>query len=349
MRRFTHTPWAAALTLAVALVPGLASAQTADTLSISGTFGKDDLWLSGTVGDDLLGVYANGHQHTWTLTLHGLSYSHGSYYYFDSTLNYSFWGYVTVVRATSLDFQFFGPDADVLNAVVSQQLTSDGAYFEMSNDVAADIMYGGEYYSASWRLWLAYADPLGGVHFNCFGDEAGTLFPVDENGYPLVQPQDLVADTSTISDWRPGNYSGSLYSYADLVALGSSEPPVLPPTPPPPPPPPLPALSIADGSVLEGKKGTRRLHLNVTLSWSSSDVVTVGYTTAAGTALATSDYTATSGTLTFQPGQTSGTISISIKGDRVREPDETFTVQLSNAVGATIDDGFATATIRNDD
>ena len=50
------------------------------------------------------------------------------------------------------------------------------------------------------------------------------------------------------------------------------------------------------------------------------------------------------------PGFTrTGTISISIKGDLAREPDETFSVQLWNAVGATIDDGFATATILNDD
>jgi hypothetical protein len=61
------------------------------------------------------------------------------------------------------------------------------------------------------------------------------------------------------------------------------------------------------------------------------------------------DYYAATGTLTFWPGQTQGTISVSIKTDRKREPNDTFTVQLSNAVGATIDDGVATATIVNDD
>jgi hypothetical protein len=53
--------------------------------------------------------------------------------------------------------------------------------------------------------------------------------------------------------------------------------------------------------------------------------------------------------LTFQPAQTSRTISIAIKGDRKREANETFSVQLSNAVGATIADGVATVTILNDD
>ena len=80
-----------------------------------------------------------------------------------------------------------------------------------------------------------------------------------------------------------------------------------------------------------------------------SQAITVSYSTANGTAVANSDYTAASGTLTFQPGETSRTISVSIKGDRKREADETFSVQLSNAVGATIEDASATVTILNDD
>jgi hypothetical protein len=86
----------------------------------------------------------------------------------------------------------------------------------------------------------------------------------------------------------------------------------------------------------------------VTLSSSTANPVTVNYATQNGTAVA-SDYAATSGTLTILPGETQGTIAIAIKGDRKREPNETFSVQLSNAVGATINDGVATATILNDD
>ena len=78
-------------------------------------------------------------------------------------------------------------------------------------------------------------------------------------------------------------------------------------------------------------------------------MITVNYATANGTALAKQDYTATSGTLTFQPGDTSRTILISIKADRKREPNKTFSVYLSNPVGATIGDGGATAAILNDD
>src|SRR5262249_51231347 len=68
-----------------------------------------------------------------------------------------------------------------------------------------------------------------------------------------------------------------------------------------------------------------------------------------GTALAGSDYTATSGLLTFSSGQTSKTIAVSVSGDLVPEPDETFTLQLSEPFGGEIQDGTATGTIRNDD
>ena len=120
------------------------------------------------------------------------------------------------------------------------------------------------------------------------------------------------------------------------------------PTIPPPTIPPL-TLSIGDASVWEGNKGTTWLDLRVTLSRGSDAVVTVNYATVNGTAVAARDYTATGGTLTFQPGQTVRTISVSITRDRKREPDEIFSVQLSSAAGAAISDGIATITILNDD
>jgi hypothetical protein len=122
------------------------------------------------------------------------------------------------------------------------------------------------------------------------------------------------------------------------VDIGSSEPPVFPPT-----------LSIADASVREADKGTSSLVLTVTRSGDRDVRVTVQYRTVGGSASSKDDYSSASGTLTFEPGQTSRTIAVPIKGDRKREPNETFTVQLSNAVGATVTDGVATATILNDD
>jgi hypothetical protein len=71
--------------------------------------------------------------------------------------------------------------------------------------------------------------------------------------------------------------------------------------------------------------------------------------TADGSATAGSDYLSTSGTLTFDPGQTSKAASVLINGDVSFEPNETFVVNLSNPVNATIIDAQATGTILNDD
>jgi hypothetical protein len=73
MRQLKLFRWTAALTLAIAAAPSTASAQEDGTVTISGTFYMD--WLGGTVGADLAEVYANGHEHTWTLTLHGTTQS----------------------------------------------------------------------------------------------------------------------------------------------------------------------------------------------------------------------------------------------------------------------------------
>ena len=112
----------------------------------------------------------------------------------------------------------------------------------------------------------------------------------------------------------------------------------------------LPVLSIGDASVDEGDSGDRTtLYLTVTLSRAWSGPVTVRWSTADGTAAAGRDYTAGNGSLTFGAGETGKTVSVSVTGDEVDEPDETFTVRLSSPSGATIGDGTATGTIRDDD
>ena len=110
-----------------------------------------------------------------------------------------------------------------------------------------------------------------------------------------------------------------------------------------------PALSIADATVAEGNAGTTTLSLPVTLSAASAQPVSVGYATSDGSAGAPGDYTAVTGTLTFQPGETTKTMAISIVADAIIEPSETFTVTLSSPVNASIADSTATATITNDD
>jgi glucose/arabinose dehydrogenase len=75
----------------------------------------------------------------------------------------------------------------------------------------------------------------------------------------------------------------------------------------------------------------------------------VNYTTVDGTAKAGSDYVALSGTLNFAVGETSKNISIVLKDDSVTEPDESFTLKFSNAVGVLLPITQTTITIADND
>lgn len=107
-----------------------------------------------------------------------------------------------------------------------------------------------------------------------------------------------------------------------------------------------PELAITDVSVDEAE-GTATFIVN--LSEAATSNVTVDYDMASGTAIAGSDYTDVSGTLTFAAGETSQSITVDIIDDSDVEPDETFTVTLANASGAAIADDTGIGTILNDD
>ena len=108
----------------------------------------------------------------------------------------------------------------------------------------------------------------------------------------------------------------------------------------------MPEVSVA-GTRANENAGTMTLW--VSLSRASATAVTVDFATADGTATAGSDYTATNGTLTIPAGATGAGVSVTILDDTAdTESDETFTLNLSNAAGATIADADATATIIED-
>ena len=110
-----------------------------------------------------------------------------------------------------------------------------------------------------------------------------------------------------------------------------------------------PTLSIADASLAEGNSGTSTMVFTATLSRASTTPVTVKYATANGTATAGTDYVAGSGTITFAAGETSKSVTVGLIGDTTVEGNETFTVKLSSPSGATISRTTATGTILNDD
>ncbi len=118
-------------------------------------------------------------------------------------------------------------------------------------------------------------------------------------------------------------------------------------TPPPPEP---PSISIADAFIDEGDAGTRELSFSITLSAAATSAISVEYATADDVATSPEDYVASNGSVTIAAGSQSGTIVITINGDTDIEPDERFTLTLSNPTGgATLADATAVGTIRNDD
>ena len=110
-----------------------------------------------------------------------------------------------------------------------------------------------------------------------------------------------------------------------------------------------PELNIADVSVTEGNSSSTNAAFTVRRTGGTAQTITVQFTTADGTATAGTDYTVTSGTLTFAPNETSRTITVPVSGDTLAEPDETFTITLSNPTNATLGVAQGVGVIQNDD
>ena len=108
-----------------------------------------------------------------------------------------------------------------------------------------------------------------------------------------------------------------------------------------------PALRVVNAHAIEGTNA--HLPFGVWLDRESTTTVTVNYTTVDGTAVAGSDYTATSGTLTFAAGETRKTVMVPVLEDDHDEGSETLTLRLSNPQGAIIAKGEGIGTITNDD
>lgn len=104
-----------------------------------------------------------------------------------------------------------------------------------------------------------------------------------------------------------------------------------------------PTLSVDDDTIQEGNRAYARL--TVRLSGALAQPVTVDYATVNGTALARQDYVAASGSLTFAPGKTASTVWVLLLEKGSVEPQESFTLSLSNPTIATVADGQGVVTI----
>ncbi len=111
-------------------------------------------------------------------------------------------------------------------------------------------------------------------------------------------------------------------------------------------------FSVNDPATVGEGNGTVTFTITVTPTPLAGESLTVSYATANGTATAGSDYTLTSGSETFEAGQTNRAINVPILEDGVSEPTENFFLNLSNplpAADAAIADGQGIATITDND
>ena len=114
------------------------------------------------------------------------------------------------------------------------------------------------------------------------------------------------------------------------------------------------AIAATDAVKLEGHSGSTAFVFTVTRTGSTTGGATVNWAVAgsgdhpAGAA-DFADNVLPGGTLTFEPGQATATISPNIAGDTLLELDEGFVVTLSNASGGQIATATAVGTILNDE
>lgn len=111
----------------------------------------------------------------------------------------------------------------------------------------------------------------------------------------------------------------------------------------------IPFASIGNVNVVEGNSGLTLASFTLRLSIASASVTRVRFQTQDGTATSGSDYLPVSGEITFFPGETAKSFTVTILGDTVFEPDETFNIVITGADNATFSSTPATGTILNDD
>jgi acetyl esterase/lipase len=154
---------------------------------------------------------------------------------------------------------------------------------------------------------------------------------LDNNGNATVSIAGLAAGTYSLNVSYSGDATYGASSTNVTVTVGSI------------------TFLASNVSVPEGDSGTSQAIVAVRLSGVSTQTITVDYETVDRSATAGEDYVRTSGRLTFAPGEVRKTIAVTINGDTTPEPNETFSIRLSNPQNAVITDGLIDVTIANDD
>ena len=220
-------------------------------------------------------------------------------------------------------------DNVVMNSVVSSSvITTSTAVASSSNPSDS-----GEPVAFTATVTAGSPVTTGTVTFREGAAPLASAVPVDGSGHAAFSTASLTPGPHTITaDYSgPPQFGSSSGGVAQTVDA-------------------LPTISITDVSIAEGNSGTTDAVFAVSLSARThTATVQVSYATADGTASSASDYAARADTLAFAPGETTRTIAVTVNGDNVFEPDETFFVNLSGATHATIADAQGQGTIGNDD
>ena len=173
--------------------------------------------------------------------------------------------------------------------------------------------------------------PTGNVVFFDNSTNIGTA-PIDNTGHATLQNIVLPAgiDSITASYAGDSDFNNSATNTPASVNV-------------------LTPISISSPTLTKGSSGTSNAIFTVTLGAASNAIVSFDYTTQDGSAVTGRDYTATSSTLAFAPGQTSKTISVPVIGGMDWQPDRSFSLALSSLTNAVGPNAPVTATIQSTD
>jgi uncharacterized protein len=187
--------------------------------------------------------------------------------------------------------------------------------------------------NASALAGTDYTTSAGTLNFDAFANGTTRTFTVPMIGDDTPEPDETF--TVTLSNVQ-GNAAVVIGDATGTGTIEDDEP----------------RLSVADASIVEGDSGTSTLQFTVSLDApAGASGVTFDYATADGTAtVADSDYDSKSGTDgVIAAGQSTTTVDVTIRGDTTQEVSETFTLAITNVVGAVVVDGTTTGTIQDND
>lgn len=220
----------------------------------------------------------------------------------------------TYRKGETLDF--------TVNYPVSVIVNTAGGIPRIPITIGSDVVYA-EYFSGSGTNNLVFRYTVKNGDFDYDGIEVGTS--ISNNG-------------GTIRDALGNNAAEA------LNGIGGT-PGILVDTTP------IPGILQFDPTSLTINENAGSATLTVTRTDGTDGIVTADYTVTGGTATGGGiDYALEPGTVTFDEGETSKTIAVSIINDSVYEGDETIVVTLSNAAGgASLGSNAATITIEDDD